>query len=408
METFWFWTVAAAMVVLVAAWLVRGLMRGTPEAAPAALQDMQVYRDQLAEAERDLARGTLTETEAGRVRTEIARRLLDADKAAQAGTVAAAGRSAWPALAVIGAAMAGAMALYANTGLPWYPDMPIRERLALTDQAMANRPDQTSAEAGVAPQSAVQPDPDFLVLMEKLRAAVDPATSTDLRGLELLARNEATLGNYLVAKAAQARLVAVKGDQATAEDYATLAEMMILAAGGYVSPQAEAELIHALERDPAQGMARYLSGLMFAQGGRFDRAFAFWRPLLEESPPDAPWVRPIRAQIEEVAARAGIPYQLPEASALPGPSAEDVEAAAEMTPEERQEMIESMVAGLQDRLATEGGSAEEWGRLIAALATLGRKDQAQAIYDEARTRFAGRDGDLAALAGAAASAGLQP
>ncbi len=408
METFWFWTVAGAMAVLVAAWLVRGLMRGTPEALPAAAQDMQVYRDQLAEAERDVARGTLTEAEAARVKTEIARRLLDADKVARADGPASGNRPSWPAVAAIGAAIAGAVGLYANTGLPWYPDMPIRERLALADEAMANRPDQASAEAGVAPQPAIQPDPEFLDLMGKLRSAVDPATSTDLRGLELLARNEATLGNYLVAKAAQTRLVTVKGDQATAEDHATLAEMMILAAGGYVSPEAEAELIRALERDPRQGMARYLSGLMFAQGGRFDRAFAFWQPLLQESPPDAPWVRPIRAQIEEVAARAGISYLLPENAAPPGPSAGDVEAAADMTPEERQQMIEGMVAGLQDRLATEGGTSGEWGRLISALATLGRKDQAQAIYDESKTRFAASTDDLAALAEVAASVGLVP
>lgn len=405
METFWFWTVAAAMAVLVAAWLVRGLMRGEA-AAPAAAQDIRVYRDQLAEADRDLARGTLTEAEAARVKTEIARRLLEADRALQAAAAPGAARTPWAAMALVAAAMAGGLLVYSRVGVPWYPDLPIRERLALADEAMAGRPGQAEAEAAAGPPPPVHPDPEFLTLMEKLRAAVDPATATDLRGLDLLARNEATLGNFVAAKTAQARLVEVKGEAATAEDYATLAEMMILAAGGYVSPEAEQVLIRALERDPRDGMARYFSGLMFAQGGRFDRAFAFWRPLLEESPPGAPWVPPIRAQIEDVAMRAGIPYQLPDAA--PGPTVEDMEAAAGMTPEERQQMVEGMVAQLQDRLATEGGSATEWARLIAALGTLGRQEQAQAIYDEARTRFAGREDDLAALAEAAAAAGLAP
>lgn len=405
METFWFWTVAAAMAVLVAAWLVRGLMRGDA-AAPAAAQDIQVYRDQLAEADRDLARGTLTEAEAARVKTEIARRLLEADRALSAAAPGAPARMPWAAMALVLAAMAAALALYSRLGVPWYPDLPIRERLAMADAAMASRPSQAAAEAAAEPPPPAQPDAEFLALMEKLRAAVDPATATDLRGLDLLARNEATLGNFTAAKLAQARLVEVKGEEATAEDYATLAEMMILAAGGYISPEAEQALIAALERDPRDGMARYFSGLMFAQGGRFDRAFAFWRPLLEESPPGAPWVGPIRAQIEDVAMRAGIPYTLPDAAS--GPTIEDMEAAAGMTAEERQQMVEGMVAQLQDRLATEGGSAAEWARLIAALATLDRKDQAQAIYDEAKTRFEGREGDLAALAEAAAAAGLAP
>ena len=405
METFWFWTVAAAMAVLVAAWLVRGLMRGET-AAPAAAQDIRVYRDQLAEADRDFARGTLTEAEAARVKTEIARRLLEADRALDASAPAASARMPWPAMALVLAAMAGALPVYSRIGVPWYPDLPIRERLAMADAAMAGRPSQAEAEAAAAPPPPVQPDAEFLALMEKLRAAVDPATATDLRGLDLLARNEATLGNFAAARAAQARLVEVKGDGATAEDHSTLAEMMILAAGGYVSPEAEQVLIRALERDPRDGMARYFSGLMFAQGGRFDRAFAFWRPLLEQSPPGAPWVAPIRAQITDVAMRAGIPYQLPDAAS--GPTIADMEAAAGMTPEERRQMVEGMVAQLQDRLATEGGSAAEWARLIAALATLERSGQAQAIYDESKTRFAGREDDLAALAEAAAAAGLAP
>lgn len=406
METFWFWTVAAAMAVLVAAWLFRGLMRGTEAPAPAAAQDMQVYRDQLAEADRDLARGTLTTAEAARVKTEIARRLLEADRALNAAAPVAAARMPWAAMALVLAAMAGALVLYSRVGVPWYPDLPIRERLAMADEAMANRPGQAEAEAAAGSQPPIQPDDEFLQLMEKLRDAVDPATATDLRGLDLLARNEATLGNFIAARAAQQRLVAVKGDEASSEDHAALAELMILAAGGYVSPEAEQALMRALERDPRNGTARYFSGLMFAQGGRFDRAFAFWRPLLEQSPPGAPWVAPIRAQIEEVAMRAGISYQLPETAS--GPTIEDMEAAAGMTPEERQQMVEDMVARLQDRLATEGGPAGDWARLIAALGTLGRQEQAQAIYDEAKTRFEGHAEDLAALSAAAASAGLVP
>jgi cytochrome c-type biogenesis protein CcmH len=410
METFWFWTVAGGLALLVASYLARGLLHRAESVATAS-PDVQLYRDQLAETERDLARGTLSPADADRVRAEIARRLLDADRAPRA-TDAPAAPAPWAAIALVLAAIGGAAALYTRIGAPWYPDMALSTRLAMADANMAARPDQATAEASVNTAGALPPslpaDPEFEALMEKLRAAVDPATATDLRGLELLARNEASLGNFLTAKAAQSRLVTVKGVEATAEDHATLAEMMILAAGGYISPQAEAELIRALERDPQNGMAHYFSGLMFAQGGRFDRAFAIWRPLLQQSPPDAPWTAPLRAQIEEVAYRAGIPFTLPPLSGPPlsGPSAEDIDNAAEMSPEDRAQMIEGMVAQLQDRLATEGGSAEEWAQLISALTVLGRTDQAQTVYAEAQTRFAGRDEDLATLTDAAA--GLTP
>ncbi len=47
-----------------------------------------------------------------------------------------------------------------------------------------------------------------------------------------------------------------------------------------------------------------------------------------------------------------------------------------------------MVEGLAQRLATSGGSAEEWARLIRALTVLKENDRAQTILAEARQRFA--------------------
>lgn len=405
MDTFWFWTVALALSVAVAAWLIRSLARPQAAAAPAALKDMQVYRDQLVEADRDLARGTLTPSEAARVKTEVARRLLDADRTLQAQAAAPARTgSIWLPMAVIAVAVAAAIVVYDRIGQPHYPDLPIAGRIADADATMAARPRQAEAEADTPAMPPVHLDADFAALMDKLRAAVDPATATDLSGLELLARNEAALGNYRAAAAAQRRLIEVQGDAATAEDFAGLAELMIYAAGGYISPEAEDELVHALQRDPRNGTARFFSGEMFAQGGRFDRAFAIWEPLLRESHADAPWVAPIRDQIEAVAYQAGVNYQLPEAEK--GPSGADVAAAAEMSPEDRQAMIEGMVGQLQDRLSREGGSVEDWAKLINALGVLGRKDDAQAAYDSAKAAFAGKDADLANLASAAEAAGL--
>ena len=184
-----------------------------------------------------------------------------------------------------------------------------------------------------------------------------------------------------------------------------------MAANGFVSPEAEGALQKALELEPRNGPARYYTGLMYAQSGRPDLAFRIWRPLLAESLPNAPWVPPIRAQIEEVAQAAGIRYTPPAASAAPfapgrGPSAEDVEAASEMTPEERQEMIRGMVDGLAERLADEGGPPEDWARLINALGVLGDRDRAAAIWTEAQTSFADNPQGLATIRAAAQRAGV--
>jgi cytochrome c-type biogenesis protein CcmH len=405
MGQYGFWIAAVAMMVMVGAVLAQALRKGRAEAvsAPGA-EDVAVYRDQLAEVDRDLARGTLPPAEAERLKTEISRRLLAAD--ARRGEPL---RRVQPqtALGFAGLALAliGAATVYLQLGAPDYPDLPIARRLALSQADYDNRPSQTKDEAAAPKLDApTNVDPKMMALIEQLRQVVKDHPD-DPKGLQFLAKYEGMLGNFAAATAAQTHLIAVKGAQASAEDHASLAELMILAAGGAVSPEAEAELRAALQADPTNAPARYYSGLMFLQVGRPDRTFDLWEPLLREGPEDAPWIGPIRDQIEDVAAAAGIRYQLPQAK---GPTASDVAAAQTMTPEDRQKMIEGMVGGLEDRLMKDGGPIEDWTKLIGALGVLGQTDRAQAAYDKAKTAFAANPGDLSALKAAATQAGITP
>ena len=412
MEMTLFWILAGAIAAGVAALLVLSLLRGGRSDEPAAAFDMRVYRDQLQEIERDLARGTIAPDEADRLKTEVSRRLLDADRALKAGNGAGASPRALTLAAAGGMVLVlgGAVAAYLDLGAPGYGDRPMAARLAEAETAYRNRPSQAEAEAEAA-RTARSPtpaaDPEFLILMDKLRSAV-AANPEDIRGQELLARNEAALGNFAAAAAAQSQVIALKTPADTAEDHAALAELKIIAAAGIVTPEAESALTEALRRDPQNGTARYYSGLLLAQTGRPDMAFKLWRGLLEGSQPGDPWVPPLRAQIEELAWLAGVKYDLPpETAAAPtGPTTADMQAAADMSPEERKAMIESMVEGLNTRLATEGGTAAEWARLIGALGILGQTDRARAIHAEALTRFQGREADLAEIRAAAERAGL--
>lgn len=70
-------------------------------------------------------------------------------------------------------------------------------------------------------------------------------------------------------------------------------------------------------------------------------------------------------------------------------------------------MVEGMVEGLETRLATQGGTPDEWARLIGALVVIGRQDHARDILTEARARFAATPEALAVIAEAAGKAGLE-
>ncbi len=74
-----FWIVAALMTAGAAAALALPLLRKLATGTNAAEYDLEVYRDQLAELERDHDRGVITDDDMAAARTEIARRMLAAD-----------------------------------------------------------------------------------------------------------------------------------------------------------------------------------------------------------------------------------------------------------------------------------------------------------------------------------------
>ena len=416
MDSILFWLVVASMTLTVTGLMVTALRRGS-NAIASAQSDLQVFRDQLREVERDLARGVINEEDAQRLRTEIGRRVLVADAAvARAQAVGAGARGPGGLLAVLVIAAittGGALAMYVWRGAPMLPDMPMAARMAGYEALRAQRLSQQEAQARMpgADAGLKNPeDPQHAQLMDQLRAIMVERPD-DIPGWQLLVRNEAMLGNAAAAAEAQARINALKGDGVTATDLSQQAELMIMAAGGLVTPQTEAVLGAALARDPSDKLARYYSGVMFLQLQRPDLAFRHWAPLWEESAPTDPWVEQLGAQLPDVAWLAGQHrYALPAvgaaAVALPGPDAAAMEAAADMTPAERQQMIEGMVQGLMQRLAAQGGSAEEWARLIRALGVLGDEDRARSILIEARERFDGRADEMAMIEAAATAAGL--
>ena len=395
---------AGSMTLLVAAVLVQTLRRASTSVVPDGAQNLVIYRDQLTEVDRDLARGVIPAEEAGRLRIEVQRRMLDADRAATG--VASAPVRPGVAAVLVGVAMLGAGVLYYSLGAPGYPDLPIADRLASAEADYRNRPHQAELEAKAKPFTPPPgADPASLDLMDQLRNAV-AARPDDVKGQTLLAESEYKIGNFVAARKAQEAAVRLMGTDATAQDYGALAELTISAAGGIVSPEAEVALNETLKRDPKDGAARFYAGLMAAQIGRPDRTFAMWKPLLDEGPPDAPWIEPIRGMMQGVADAAGVQYTLPDAASAAGPSAGDMANAAQMSPEDRQKMIEGMVAGLEGRLLDSGGPVEDWTKLINALGVLGAQDRAKAAYAKALAAFEGQPGALSALKAAAIQAGI--
>lgn len=405
-----FWAIAAT-IALVVLFAVFWPMLRRPEAArvPEVNPDLQIYRDQLSEVESDLAKAVLSKEEAKIARLEVSRRLLEADRLAPSGSE----RSESPLVLTRATAVVVALAMLTATGSIYIaigangaPDLPQAKRDAELERALAMRPSQASVEAEIGDMSglAAPAEQSYIDLVDELRTTAQ-ARPDDLRGQRLLVQHEARLGYFVAAHHAQAKVIALLAADAAASDFTDLAELMIIAAGGYVSPEAERALGVAVRLEPTNARTRYYSGLDLAQNGRPDIAYSLWTDLLAEGPDNAPWIGPIKAQIGDVARLAGKPA--PDfAASLPGPSAAEIEDAEALEADERQAMIENMVSQLSDRLASEGGTASEWARLIRAHAVLGNKEQAMQIWTEAKDVFASDADGMTTLSEAANDAGI--
>ncbi len=378
--------------------LARSLARGNRTA-----HSVDVYKDQLRSLGKDLARGVVTQTEFDALRAEIGRRALAAERLA-APTAQQSGRP-WLAFAVMGLlAVAGAGVVYPTLGQPGATDAPLAARYALAQEKRLNRISQATAEQRLGPQTpTISAEDAGLVqnLIDVLERRPDDAT-----GFALLAQTQAQLGDAAAAHRAQARVIALLGDAVRAEDHQRHAEYLIVAAGGYVSPEAETALRQTLQLDPSAPLARFRLGTLYQQIGRADLQFQTWDRLAREEDPALPFMPIVVQELPLLAELAGIQrYQLPVSN---GPDAETIADAAQLSDADQQAMIEGMVNGLADRLGTEGGPVADWARLITSLAVLDRSDQAQAIYNNAKVQFAQIPSALDILKQAATQSGLTP
>lgn len=351
--------------------------------------NLAVYRDQLAEIERDLARGVLAGGEAEAARTEIARRILALSPAE---TVP--GASATP-LAVATVAIlllpVAAWMLYWRLGSPALPDQPFAERTA----------------AGSRPTAASPAHIDLKDAVRRIAAHLKEHPD-DLAGWLLLARSELSLESFAEAADAYRHAAELTGNRA--DIMGDWGEAQVLAAGGTVTPAARMAFEAGLGDPEAAPRSRYYLALAKLQDGDVKGALDAWVALAAEAPADAEWLDLVRRRIAQAAKALGIdPATLkpaPGAAALAGaaspetpaaaqsapptpgmPSTSAVaaaaKAAADASPEQRQAMINAMVERLAARLEDQPNDVDGWVRLGRSYMVLNQPDRAREAYARA-------------------------
>lgn len=396
-----------AVALLLAAPLMRGAAAGSIGAGPV---DARVYRDQLAELDRELADGLIDEAQAAAARLEIKRRViaLDRDSGVPVRRLSDIERKFFAGV-VAGVIAIGGSVLYALNGSPDLPAVP--RRAASGQQGVA-----AGQPGAVVPAVAATPGLSSVEeMIDRLAQRLDK-TPDDADGWRMLGWSYFRTDRFEHAARAYARASALQ--PAVAPLKTAWAEALVRAADGKVSGEALRLFEEAVKLEPKDARARYFIGLSREQSGDAKAALDAWLALLAEATVADEWAPEVRQQAIGLAKSSGIDIasRLPPSPSGPGilgrlergPTAADMQAAEALPPADREAMIRGMVDGLQSKLAANPRDADGWIRLFRARQVMGEPDQAQAALTRALAAFADTPAEHDRIAAAAREAGLVP
>lgn len=350
------WFLFAGLALLAALFLLWPVRARVADAMPDPLAH---YKAQIAGLKADLASG-LIDAEAAKVaETEIERRLLKMADSRSASTTLPEKTVDWRFRLALGIVMvAGAVALYMRVGAPMLPAA-IPERERLVDQPlMPGEPTYAEAIARIRERLKTNPD--------------------DLKALEFLGQVSATVGDFGTAADAFAR----RADMEPAgPNVWRLHELEALTAlvQGQVSPAAEL-VLDEIEKDvPGHPAVFYYRGLAALQGGDQATAISRFEAIVDGVDRPGPYRDAALARLRELGARP------------PAVTDDAVAAFAEMSEEERQAFIESMVARLEARLESAPNDPAGWMMLARARLTLGDREAAISVLEKGIAAISGDD-----------------
>jgi cytochrome c-type biogenesis protein CcmH len=288
-----FWILAAGLAALALLFLVPPLLRATAtsQAPDEDSLNLQVFQHRLSELDGDLAAGNLDQAQYEAARHDLERELLyDLDKSDGAGTRAEKRRATpAPLLAVALAVLVPAGALLA------YMQLGDREIIPRIEAAARGAPSAVPAGHG----GTETPPLDVLVQRLADRLAEDPS---NLEGWVMLARTYIATDQPAKALEAMERAYALAPKEANV--VIAYAEAVATNQGNRLAGR-PAELIRsALEIDPANPSARWLSGMLAYQEERFDDAANTWQSILDEMDPADQEAVQMRQMVEEARGRA--------------------------------------------------------------------------------------------------------
>ena len=294
-----FWVIAALLLAGALLWLVPPLLgrRAAATQPEAGVANVAVYRDQLREAEQDLAADLITPERFAQARAEIERRVLEDTAAAASGTVAP-GRASRRTASVLALLVPlASVGTYLAIGEPRALDAAVAAATAGDGEHAVSRGQIAGMVATLAERMQAQPG--------------------DVQGWLMLGRSYSALGRY--AEAVAALRQAVGHHPRDVDLLADLADMLGMQQGRKLAGEPQRLVLQALALDPRHVKSLALAGSAAFEAQDYAAARAFWGRLLAAAPADSELADSARGGIAEAERRLGGPARA--AAGAPGAAA---------------------------------------------------------------------------------------
>jgi cytochrome c-type biogenesis protein CcmH len=308
------------------------------------LSDLEIYKDQLDEVGRDEQRGLLSYQEAVNSRIEISHRMLKYDEKYAVSLPQKTASKIILTLIILTIPLFS-WGLYSVLGRP-----------DLTDQPLYSR------------SHSVMPTDRLEDLVEKAQAHLE-RNPNDGRGWQVLAPIYFKL--KLFDKAVHSYQMAIKLNPPSADLEIGLGKSLTQANGGLINNEARLAFNRAIKMDETNKEPQFLFAVDLAKQNKLTEAKIAFEELLKTTASTEPLFELIQTMIGKI-------------NKTKQPSQNDINNAAEMSIEDRDNMIQSMVSRLNDRLLNNPQDSDGWLRLVRSYIVLREPKKALDALKKAR------------------------